>query len=681
MRRGRLYILFLAVLAANSLVPVIEIGMAAEPAKLTIPEIAILEDQQVSIADLHEVPLTEASGNVYVITDEDIRHSGATDIPTLLRRIPGIEVMQMTGADFNVSVRGDNQVTANKLLVLVDGRSIYEDSFGSVFWTLLPVTLPEIKRIEVLKGPASAIYGFNAFDGVINIITKSPAEMKGSTNGTLLQFGGGEFGTITSSAVQAGTYDKLGYRLSVGHDQANQWRDRNQLALRANKFNVLTEYALPEQSKLAVSGGLVDSNRFDGQVFDVIHEKSTITNGYANVEYRRPDFFVRTNWTRWSENRQELADLRMAPFILGVDRDGNVNEIYKQDVYNLEAQHALAIGSTNRFTYGFNYRHNAVSLNVIDQFTRENRVGLYFQDEWHATKTVTVVAGLRYDMHTEINPTYSPRIALIYKPVEDHAIRVARSVAYRPPTVIETHSAAFFQFPTFGGFTESTVGSKNLEPESITSYEVGYQGWYLKHRLRLRADMFYNHLSNFITVGGTPIDPTTFTFSYANFGKVDLYGGEAGVEFLATSWLTGFANYSFVNLWQSTELLSPAQGAIATRGAPPYKANAGLRGEWNNGWSGEIVVHHVAAASYPVGANFAFFATLAPPLGGAGTFMVPDSRVGSYTLLNLRGAYQFWHEKAEVAVSVFNALNDQHRENPVGDQISSRVMGWLTIKY
>src|SRR5690606_25729948 len=103
----------------------------------------------------------QAASNVYVITDEDIRHSGATDIPTVLRRIPGMEVMQTTGADFNVSVRGDNQLTANKLLVMIDGRSIYVDAAGTVYWKNLPVTLPEIKRIEVLKGPAAAVYGFN----------------------------------------------------------------------------------------------------------------------------------------------------------------------------------------------------------------------------------------------------------------------------------------------------------------------------------------------------------------------------------------------------------------------------------------------------------------------------------------------------------------------------------------
>src|SRR4029079_4943423 len=116
-----------------------------------IPELELIkEEETVRIASRYEQPISQAPANVYVITDEDIRHSGATDIPTVLRRIPGLEVMQMTGAEYNVSARGNNQLTANKLLVMVDGRSIYVDSQGLTFWKMLPVTLPEIKRIEVM---------------------------------------------------------------------------------------------------------------------------------------------------------------------------------------------------------------------------------------------------------------------------------------------------------------------------------------------------------------------------------------------------------------------------------------------------------------------------------------------------------------------------------------------------
>lgn len=171
----------------------------------------IKEEETISIAVRHEQPISQAPSNVYVITDEDIRQSGATDIPTILRRISGLEIMQLTGSDFNVSVRGDNQLQANKLLVMVDGRSIFIDVQALMHWKLLPVTLPEIKRIEVLKGPSSAVYGFNAFDGIINIITKSPDEIKGTT----VQVGGGEFGTWTSAAVHAGRLGKFGYRLSL----------------------------------------------------------------------------------------------------------------------------------------------------------------------------------------------------------------------------------------------------------------------------------------------------------------------------------------------------------------------------------------------------------------------------------------------------------------------------------
>src|SRR5436853_2447797 len=125
-----------------------------------IPELELIkEEETVSIASRYEQPISQAPSNVYVLTAEDIRQSGATDLPTVLRRIPGMEVMQTTGADFNVSVRGNNQLLANKLLVMVDGRSIYVDAQATVFWKMIPVTLPEIKRIEVLKGPASAIYG------------------------------------------------------------------------------------------------------------------------------------------------------------------------------------------------------------------------------------------------------------------------------------------------------------------------------------------------------------------------------------------------------------------------------------------------------------------------------------------------------------------------------------------
>jgi len=631
----------------------------------------LLKEETVSIAVRHEQPISEAPSPVYVITDEDIRQSGAIDIPTILRRIPGMEVMQTTGADFNVSVRGDNQLQANKLLVMIDGRSIYLEGQGIVFWKLLPVTLPEIKRIEVLKGPASVVYGFNAFDGVINIITKSPKEAKGTT----MQIAGGEFGTLTSSVIHANTYGNLGYKVSAGWDQNQEWDDRDALAFRAYKFNAQTEYALSDLSKVLVSGGLVDSNRFDGPIVSTVNTASRPKQGYVSVVYEGPKLLLRGWWTRF----KNTGEINIVPILSNLQRttDGNgdssVNK-EKNDNYNFDVQHFFEFPKTNRLTYGMNYRHIRVSSNFLPDPTHQNRLGLYLQDEWKPTQTLNIVAGLRFDMHSDINPTYSPRGALIYKPWRDHAFRVSISMAQRPPTPFELDQEGISTTTLPPPFPSPPPlvfrGSSNLGPEQIISYELAYQGWFLKHRLRIRTELFYNHISDLVGVA----DPTPTEVTFENQGKADIYGVEAGLEFLATPWLTGFVNYAYQELDQNFV-------GESRRAAPRSKVNAGLRGEWENGLSGDIAYHYYGAVTYPLPRPFTAFL----PLG----ITQVNPRVGSYNLLNIRAGYRFWLEQAaavnrreaEVAVSVFNALNDKHKEHPLGETIKSRVMGWLTVRF
>lgn len=643
--------------------------LGAPPARGIPDELQLLkEEETVSIASRYEQPISQAPSNVYVITDEDIRHSGATDLPTVLRRIPGLEVMQVTGADFNVSVRGDNQLNANKLLVMVDGRSIYVDMQGGVFWKNIPVTLPEIKRIEILKGPASVIYGFNAFDGVVNIITKSPHEIKGTT----VQFGGGELGTISSAAIHAGIQGKFGYRLSFGHDQQNQWRNRNALAFQNNKVHVQTDYAVTDDSRIRLSGGWAHANHIDGPVFNLQTPSTPLTQSFADISYVRPNFYVRGWWTQNDLN----ADLIMHPFLNNllqeVNQFGERRLAFLTNTYNAEAQHSLALWSNNLLTYGANYRLNTVSGNGVANAAEETRFGLYVQDEWRFLDRFIATAGVRYDLNSFINPTISPRVALLYTIAPEHTLRATVSVAYRPPTLFERESIARFvttlppPFPSPA--PSSLVGSQTLKPEQIVSYELGYQGWWLKHRLRVRADLFFNHISdliNFVSVG------TTRTFS--NGGVADIYGGEIGAEFLATQWLSGFVNASYQEIGQTFV-------GAGRRGGPGWKVNAGLRGEWDNGLSGEATVYYVTTATYPV---IGTYQTLAP-FGAT----VPNARVDGYTLLNLRGAYKFWKQKAaggylrdaEVAVSAFNSLNDTHKEHPLGDTIGSYVLGWLTVR-
>lgn len=200
----------------------------------------------------------------------------------------------------------------------------------------------------------------------------------------------------------------------------------------------------------------------------------------------------------------------------------------------------------------------------------------------------------------------------------------------------------------------------------------------MKHRLRVRAALFFNHISDLID---TKTTVRGVAATYANGGdltmgggEADIYGGEAGAEFLFTKWLSGFANYSYQDFGQTI------RGGVA-RGMPHSKANAGMRAEFDNGVSGEALLHYYGAATYPLDSSFQTTLFRLTP-----NTPPPDPRVGSYVLLNLRGAYRFWQEKktnreAEVAVTAFNALNDRHKEHPLGETIGSLVMGWVTVKY
>lgn len=610
-------------------------------------------------------PLSQAPSNVYVITAEDIRHSGATDLPTILRQVPGLSVMQLSGFEFAVSARGNNQAFANKLLLMVDGRSIYRDAQGDVEWLLLPVSFSEIKRIEVLKGPAAAIYGFNAFDGIVNIITKAPDEMKGTT----IQVGAGEFGTVRSSAVHANRLDRIGYRLSTGHDQNQQWRDRNALSYRSDRFNGLVEYHATDQLAIRLEGGFLRAKPTDLVSSDIISISSQTTNSYARAAVEHPDFFVRATWSQSSQSLTNSPLAFLAPIVSVTDTEGRSSGIpFLTNSYDLWSQYTYQLGSAHRLIGGINYRRNTLSSTEITGFSQEDRLGMYVQDAWTLWPSLTLNTGARMDLHSDIHPTYSPRVALVYEPIKNHTFRISSSVAYRSPTLIESNSAitsTFTFIPGFFAIQSQLQGSHNLEPERIVSYEAEYQGWYLDHRLRTRVAVFHNDLKNLI--GAVAVSPTVGTWANSS-GVADIQGAEIGIEVIATSWLRGFANYSYQHTNQSIT-------DFQRRGGPSSNANGGIRTEWENGLNGQIAVHYVGTGDYPVRTVFSDFANL----GLIPQSAVPNPNVGSYTLMNVRAGYRFWQNRAEFALSAFNALNDQHREHPLGDIISSRVMGWFTL--
>ncbi len=396
-------------------------------------EALYLNEETVSIASRYEQPISRAPSDVYVITDEDIRNSGATDIPTLLRQVPGMEVMQMNAVDFNVSVRGNNQLLANKLLILVDGRSIYIDQSGTFLWKFLPVVLGEIKRIEVLKGPASAVYGFNAFDGVVNIITKSPEEMRGST----LQVAGGELGTLLTTGVHAGTIGNWGYRLSGGYEQQHRWSDWGAPALNSQRIGGMAEYRLSNSGRIRAEAGIGRANPYNGFVTSTNTSETHLSQAHAFLSYQQGDFLVRGWWNGLVSESHPRIFPELIPLLAQTDRFGRTDIESSHNTYDFESRYRFRPIEALNVNIGANFRHIIYSSNIQNNRTEENRFGLYTQADWMVRPSLEMTAGLRYDLDTFITPTLSPRGALVYHVNANHAFRLSSSLAYRPPTTTE----------------------------------------------------------------------------------------------------------------------------------------------------------------------------------------------------------------------------------------------------
>jgi iron complex outermembrane recepter protein len=190
---------------------------------LTAMNIEDLMNIKVTSVSKTEQKLSRTASAVFVIEREDIQHSGALNIPDLLRMVPGVEVAQITSNTWAIGVRGFNSRFSNKLLVMLDGRAVYTPSFGGVFWDTLDVPLGDIERIEVIRGPGGSVWGANAVDGVVNIITRKSSE----TQGTLVTSGGGNinqgFGTVQYGGTLA--KEKIDYRIYSKYSNQNHLPD------------------------------------------------------------------------------------------------------------------------------------------------------------------------------------------------------------------------------------------------------------------------------------------------------------------------------------------------------------------------------------------------------------------------------------------------------------------------
>jgi iron complex outermembrane receptor protein len=567
-----------------------------------------------------------APATVYVVTSDDIRASGAQTLWDALRTVPGVDVMSERTSQGDVSIRGLNQSLNNRTLVLLDGKTVLNGFYDFTDWETIPVSLEEVDRIEVVEGPTSALYGGNAVSGVINIITKTPEQLKGG----IVSYTGGERNTQMGTALIGDKRGAQAYKLDLGWRSTDMFRDASRQASGVGKAHGLWSVDLPDDAKWSVSAG---ASKHDVNINDGPLTFDDGETGFLRTDLKRHGTSARFFWN-WGETR--FRDFPIIPIHL------------KYDTYDVDLEQNLDLPLDNSVTAGASYRKNTASSDILAPGVREQDLwAMYFEDEWKPLDQWTLVLSGRGDHHPLTGWELSPRGSLIFAPVKEQTFRLTGSSAFRNPTLYENYVTLVEDIPVNAPpFTAVHIDfppNPNLKPERIQFFEAAYRGAFDK--VSVSATGFYYRLTDIVSqlpVTLTLAPPVaTETTALTNRGETKAVGGELAAECPLAAGFSSFANYSYQSLTDQI----PQQ--TTARSAPRHKVNAGLKYKkegWTLGASGDWVdkTYWSDGSSLP---NPVYV------------------KVRAYFMLNVRAGYQFsgrW-SGLEAAVSGFN-IADRHYE-------------------
>ncbi len=571
-------------------------GPATEPGE-ALPEIegGFLEEAYerivVSASRVGQDPLDSPS-TVTVLTADDIRLSGIVSISDLLRRVVGVDVMSLSAGQPDVSIRGFNGKLNNKVLVLIDGRSTYLDFIGATLWESFPIQLEEIERIEVIRGPGSAVYGANAVTGVINLITRTPGD-----GDQIVRFDLGTPGLSRASAVASGRSGATTYRLSTGYRQHGRWAqeydtdgqadapvrsffEADHLALQSLSLNGRIDHTLDEDVALSVSAGLSDTQ-------EEYYNFGALPNFGLDLHhhYLRADLFFSGLHARafWNASSGSTG-----PWTQYLGNNDSLEGRFDNDVVDLELEAPLkfATGTVQHtLNLGGGYRYKDIRASYLAGGFETPWVEHHFKgflNEQIAVGLFGAVASLRADLHPLIplSQTISPRGALLFRIFEKTSVRASAGSAYRAPNGIESYMDLALPTPTDGVFIQD-FGNQNLRPERINSFEVGLHD---ESTFLHTADLalYVNQVTDLIalddvTTAINPFDPALNGISIGQTGWINLdsrytgIGLEGEVELYPTDGLDLFAN---ANLMQVIEDTGDAN--VLDRSASTLKINGGF---------------------------------------------------------------------------------------------------------
>ena len=509
----------------------------------------------------HEQDIGMSPSAVWVITREDIEASGATCIPDLLRQVPGIDVTMTAPFMPGISarVRWTNQ--NNQFLVLIDGREINMELLGMSLFELAPVSLEEVERIEIIRGPGSALYGANALAGVVNITTRPIGER---TSGWA-RLSAGEIGRTEAWAHASSRVGNWGFSLSGGGDYMGTFADPRIMARRSWKLRAVAEHRWSESERLLLDGGITSG---DGIVAAAVGSfDGSLSIRTLRLAYESPDLRGQLYWRHLPASAEmdaalEFSGIRLAEFIPFKADTHTVDGWVEWTLPTFWDPLLLIAGGGGRLAYLSS--DQMLDGDTFADITSDNyhqagvdhleaRVGTFVHGELAPAEWLTITGGTRFDYNTETGAFLSPRLSVVLRPVKNQYFRLGVARAFRKPAYIERRAHLMVEFPddspitgtgqdNFQEFMTRVLGNSDLENEELLAFEAGYLGRFLDGRLTLALDLYYNHHIKEVTFNSKIVPdqrglPDLQESSFMHFNRehpVAIVGSELSVRFNLT---------------------------------------------------------------------------------------------------------------------------------------------------
>ncbi|MFT5729770.1 MAG: iron complex outermembrane receptor protein [Desulforhopalus sp.] len=562
-RLGAVRIVLSAMLASQIGLPGVVFAVGDEQETLQYLKSLSIEDllqAEITSVSKKSESLFTAAAAVTVITNEDIERTGARSIPEALRLVPGLAVSSIDGSRYAIGARGFNEYFETKLLVLVDGRSMYTPLYSGVYWNSLDTVMQDIERIEVIRGPGATVWGANAVNGVINIITKNSSD----TQGAMVSTSVGSYGQPDISARYGGTLaGQTTYRLyAKGYDR--------------NNFETSTDEDAHDSSSSLRTGFRLDNDlssrdtfSLQGEVFDGEADAEIMLTGYLSPSFIRTikdteKYSGGHVLASWDHKFSARSNTTLQMYYDRTDRY-NIVATEVRDTVDIDFKNQLNLWDNHEIVWGAGYRwtqddlDGSVTTNFIPASEADELWSTFIQDDINLVDDFAwVTVGTKFEHNDYTGFEVQPSIRFRLQPDPKQLIWAAVSRAVRTPSRAESDVAINLGagVDAQGNVAVQRIeGSDDFDSEILVAYEVGYR-WQVKQSLSFDLATYYNDYDQIRTLeskrnpfyefGETPVLVIPAVFD--NEAEGESYGLEIQSTWQPIDSLKFIGSYSFIDL-------------------------------------------------------------------------------------------------------------------------------------